>query len=156
MKTVKAQVEITYNVPDYLVGENLWNSSLFLVERISNQGFQIISKKVVAMDIMPEEKETVFQDAIDTFGEEYQIRKSIEELLELATALSHYCDEHRDENKNPLFQEDIGRMIASELADVMVITEELKILFKDQDIEGEYNRKIARLRERIKKRWDND
>ena len=155
MKIVKAQVEITYKVPDDLVGENLWNSSLFLVGQ-SNHGFQTISKKVIAMDIMPEEKETIFQDAIDTFGEEYQIRKAIEELLELATALSHYCDEHRDENKNPLFQEDIGRMVASELADVMVITEELKILFNDQDIEGEYNRKIARLRERIKRKWDND
>ena len=155
MKTVKSQVEITYKVPDDLVGEKLWDSSLFLVG-VSNHGFQTTSKKVIAMDSMPEEKETVFQDAIDTFGEEYQIRKAIEELLELATALSHYCDEHRDENKNPLFQEDIGRMVASELADVMVITEELKILFNDQDIEGEYNRKIARLREWIKKRWDND
>ena len=150
---VTAQVEITYEVPDNLSGNILWESGL---EFIDNGFFKTKTKKVIAVDLMPEEKETVFQDAIDTFGEEYQIRKAIEELLELATALSHYCDEHRDENKNPLFQEDIGRMVASELADVMVITEELKILFNDQDIEGEYNRKIARLRERIKKRFDND
>ena len=99
---VTAQVEITYEVPDNLQRENLWKSGLVFID---NEFYKTITKKVIALDIMPEEKETVFQDAIDTFGEEYQIRKSIEELLELA---------------------------------------------------GEYNKKIARLRERIKKRWDND
>mgnify|MGYP001240417675 CR=1 FL=1 len=112
--------------------------------------FKTISKKVIALDIMPEEKETVFQDAIDTFGEEYQIRKAIEELSELTTILAQYNDEHRENSPG------IEDAIVSEIADVMVITEELKIVFKDQDIEGEYNRKIARLRERIKKRFDND
>ena len=146
---VTARVEITYEVPDNLSGKYLWDSGL---EFIDNGVFQTKSKKVVAVDLMPEEKETIFQDVIDIFGEKCQIRKAIEELLELATALSHYCDEHREENKNPLFQEDIRRAVASELADVMVITEQLKILFSDQDIEGEYNRKIERLRARIKNR----
>ena len=150
---VTAQVEITYEVPDNLQRENLWKSGLVFID---NEFYKTKAKKVIAMDIMPEEKETVFQDAIDTFGEEYQIRKAIEELLELATALSRYCDEHREENKNPLFQEDIRKRVVSEISDVMVITKQLKILFKDQDIEREYNRKIARLRERIKRKWDND
>ena len=144
---VKAQVEITYEVPDNLQRENLWKSGLVFID---NEFYKTISKKVIAMDSMPEEKETVFQDAIDTFGEEYQIRKAIEELSELTTILAQYNDEHREDSPG------IEEAIVSEVADVMIITEELKILFSDHDIEGEYNRKIARLRERIKKRWDND
>mgnify|MGYP001184884568 CR=1 FL=1 len=144
---VTAQVEITYEVPDNLQRENLWKSGLVFID---NEFYKTITKKVIAMNIMPEEKETIFQDAIDTFGEECQIRKAVEELLELAIELSHYADEYREDSPG------IEDAIVSEIADVMVITEELKIVFKDQDIEGEYNRKIARLRERIKKRWDND
>ena len=145
---VKAQVEITYEVPDNLSGNILWEPGL---EFIDNGFFKTKTKKVIAVGLMPEEKETVFQDAINTYGIPSQLNMMKEECAELIVAISHH-----ERAKNKLNRETEDFNVVTELADVAIMLEQMKILFGDAVFNNEYNQKLARLRERIKKRWDND
>ena len=145
---VKAQVEITYEVPDNLQRENLWKSGLVFID---NEFYKTITKKVIAMDIMPKEKETVFQDAINVYGIPSQLNMMKEECAELIVAISHH-----ERAKNKLNRETEDFNVVTELADVAIMLEQMKILFGDAVFNNEYNQKLARLREWIKRKWDND
>lgn len=74
------------------------------------------------------------QRAIRTFGEDNQINIAIEELSELITALCH----HRRKKANEL-------QVCSEIADVMIMCEQLRLIFGSDDVDSEKMKKLLRL-----------
>ena len=81
--------------------------------------------------MLKEEKQNVLEKAVNTFGENLQLIKAIEELGELSTALARVFTKEEAPAIN-LFEE---------IADVEIMLEQLKIIYKD-DAE-----KIERLKE---------
>lgn len=86
---------------------------------------------------------SVFEDAIESFGEFNQILKSIEELSELQRALCRYLiTGYEDPN------------IAEELADTWIMMSQLFEIFDYKKVMEWEELKIKRLQEIIKQRKD--
>lgn len=77
----------------------------------------------------------ILRKAINTFGENHQIIKTIEELGELETALARYFDENKSDNDN----------ICEEIADVEIMLEQLKMIFDNKMINKYKKMKLNRL-----------
>lgn len=82
--------------------------------------------------------EAVCQEAIDTWGFESQAWMAIEEMGELASALSK-LRRGRVEAKE----------VITEIADVLIMTEQLRLHFGKEAVDVERNFKLFRLKERI-------
>lgn len=76
--------------------------------------------------------------AIKTFGHQNQIEIAKEELAELIVALSH---NRRDRCSND--------QVASEIADVLIMCEQLKIMFGTDRVQIAIDEKLERLKGRI-------
>lgn len=80
----------------------------------------------------------VYQKALDHWGEEAQICMGIEECNELSSELSRlYRGRTTDEN------------VIEEIADVLIMAEQLSLVFGRDAVEAEKERKIARLNDRL-------
>lgn len=81
----------------------------------------------------------IYQRAIDAFGCESQIQIAIEEMAELTAALYHHergrCH---------------GLAVAREIADVLIVVEQLRLLFGAEMVDRTVCEKLARLGERIR------
>lgn len=77
----------------------------------------------------------ILRKAINTFGENHQIIKSMEELGELETALARYFDGNKADNDN----------ICEEIADVEIMLEQLKMIFDNKIINKYKKNKLNRL-----------
>lgn len=82
--------------------------------------------------------ETAAKRAVALYGQDAQIGMAIEELSELAVALSH-ARRGRD-----------SRPVASEIADVEIMLAQMRVIFGDHEVDGEIAQKVARLRDRLK------
>lgn len=78
----------------------------------------------------------LYQEAIDLWGKDHQLRKAQEELLELALAISHYLD-GRPNN------------ISEEMADVEIVMEQLKLMFSTRLLEEQRAAKLAKFKAHI-------
>lgn len=80
----------------------------------------------------------VLKSAIDTFGEDNQINMLFEECAELTDALCKFrrgrCTEEN---------------VITEIADVLIMAEQMAIIFGEDAVEKEKRRKLNRLQERI-------
>jgi len=85
-----------------------------------------------------------YQNIVNFFGNEHQIKKSIEELLELSLNLTMIISKNLDNNK-----ERIG--IIEEMAHVLMVFESLKIVFNIK--ENELNKEIESKKEILKKQF---
>ena len=75
------------------------------------------------------------EKALDTFGEDHQIDKMIEEAAELILALQHY-------KLNRCLKHDV----LSEMADCEIMLEQMKLVFnKRNEFQNEKDRKLQRL-----------
>jgi len=85
-----------------------------------------------------------YQNLVNFFGDEYQIKKSIEELLELSLNLTMIISKNLDNNK-----ERIG--IIEEMAHVLMVFESLKIVFdiKENELIKEIESKKEILKEKF-------
>lgn len=81
----------------------------------------------------------LFNDAIETYGAEAQIEKSIEELAELILALQKH--------KQCKWQKKLWPAVVDEVADVEIMCHQLRILFPGVAERKKY--KLERLMERI-------
>lgn len=80
------------------------------------------------------------EESLSFYGKEQQIHKTIEELNELAVALAHYIDgkaSHMD--------------VITELADVEVMLDKMKMLFGEEEVRCEIARKLLRLKGKMSK-----
>ena len=92
------------------------------------------------MSDFKESQLVVLDDAITTFGITAQIHKAIEEMAELTVELMHF--RHSDANN--------FRKVAEELADVIIMAEQMKRLFNDGGIVDEFIEiKVERLKNRL-------
>lgn len=82
-----------------------------------------------------EEKE-IFLKTINTFGENQQIIKAIEELGELSTALARYFDKNKIDVKN----------ICEEIADVEIMISQLRLIFSSISIDDWKAKKLEKLK----------
>lgn len=78
--------------------------------------------------------------AIKTFGVRNQLRQVQEECAELIAAINHYLRDSDKENKISLL---------NEIADVVIMLEQLKVIYGDVNIQIALNVKLSRLRELI-------
>ena len=86
-----------------------------------------------------EERQVVYQAAIEKYGEEAQIKKAIEELGELLVSICHYPD-------GKCSREDL----ADELADATIMCEQLRQVYGINDeVCRRMDYKVLRLAQRI-------
>ena len=88
---------------------------------------------------MTDKQRSICLCAIDHYGIDHQEEKAKEELAELLTELSRLQDGRTTKEK-----------IVGELADVLVMAEQLRLIFGAADVDAEVERKLARLVRRMK------
>lgn len=88
---------------------------------------------------------SIFQRAIDAWGQHFQIEMMVEECAELIVALKHAQRNERidkaEENENA---------IITEIADVQIMLEQMKLIFGKNKCDLEWARKLKRLDEKLK------
>ena len=94
------------------------------------------------------EKE-ILQAAIDTYGKKSQCAMAMEECGELVQAINKVCREFSYSRRDNLIEE---------IADVLIMIEQLKLMFdlSDREISIMRDRKLQRLERRIRERRTND
>jgi len=75
---------------------------------------------------------------VDNYGTENQKRKAVEELVELATELCHALDGREDREA-----------VVEELADVIVMSEQLRIIYGQALVDSRVEDKLERMVERM-------
>lgn len=86
------------------------------------------------------EQKCVVLRAIDHFGTEHQIKKAIEEMGELTVELSRYLMDLEKGTRRT------GKeLIRGELADVMIMAEQLRIIFGQAEVDAAVEDKIKAL-----------
>lgn len=83
--------------------------------------------------------------AIDHFGVEHQKQKAVEEMGELIVELTREQDERTDAGH-----------VAEEIADVIVMAEQLRIIYGPAMVDEQIERKLDRLLDRIRNRGETD
>lgn len=89
-------------------------------------------------------KETMYK-AINTYGVENQMIKTVEELSELSQALCKILTSKFTDDNSEIFEN-----IFEEIADVEIMLEQCKIMFQcDKEVSAWKNKKIERLERRL-------
>ena len=89
---------------------------------------------------MKEEQKNTLVHAINHFGVEGQINKAVEEMGELITELSRRNISRFDKDK-----------VAEEIADALIMLEQLRIIFEAQKVDSYVTGKLERLEKTISK-----
>lgn len=90
----------------------------------------------------------IMQKAINTYGVENQIIKTVEELSELSQALCKFLLKPYTESDRTILNN-----IYEEIADVEIMLEQCKIMFQcDKEVSAWKHKKIERLERRIEER----
>lgn len=84
------------------------------------------------------EKDDICRRALSHWGDDHQMLKTVEECNELANALMHYID-------NRATAEDV----VTELADMVVMLNQMLIVFGTHQVDEEIHRKYERLKNMI-------
>lgn len=88
---------------------------------------------------MTDEQRAICLRAIDHHGIEHQKRKAVEEFAELITELTREADGRTD-----------GAKIREELADCIIMCEQLRIIYCGEMVDGWIMRKLDRLQRSMK------
>lgn len=108
------------------------------------------------IQIFTPNQETVFQDSIKTYGEESQLDQVQEEAIELALAIRKYKRAQKNHSYN---DQDLAKRkteLISEIADVIIMTQQCRLIFDDTLIQAEIGRKLDRQMQRINNRMQNN
>lgn len=93
-----------------------------------------------------EKKEKLFLKLFDTWGEDAQIRMCIEEMSELTKELCKYL---RYKNFDTEKVENVKENIIEEIADVLLCSQQMQLLFGKNKVEQELDYKINRVEKRV-------
>lgn len=94
----------------------------------------------------------IMQKAIDTYGVENQMIKTVEELSELSQALCKSIVRLNYTKEKTSLEDDLKSVdnIFEEMADVEIMLEQCKIMFQcDKEVSAWKNKKIERLERRL-------
>ena len=87
---------------------------------------------------MTEEEYEVYSQALNKWGTESQIMMLFEEMAELQNAICKYI-----RKRNNIYD------VATEIADVQIMAEQMSILFGKELVNSEKERKFERLKKRL-------
>ena len=87
---------------------------------------------------MTEEEYEVYSQALNKWGAESQTMMLFEEMAELQNAICKYSRKRNNIND-----------VATEIADVQIMTEQMSILFGKEIVDSEKKRKFERLKNRL-------
>ena len=87
---------------------------------------------------MTEKEYKVYCQALNKWGTESQIKMLFEEMAELQNAICKYS-----RKRNNIYD------VATEIADVQIMTEQMSILFGKELVDSEKERKFERLKNRL-------
>ena len=87
---------------------------------------------------MTEEEYEVYYQALKKWGTESQTRMLFEEMAELQNAICKYS-----RKRNNIYD------VATEIADVQIMTEQMSIIFGKEIVDKEKERKFERLKSRL-------
>lgn len=96
-----------------------------------------------------EDQENVFVDAVTLYGEGAQLTQTNEECTELSLAILKY---KRELGQQPLNVSNLSQRRAdllSEIADVIIMTQQCVLMFGADEIQQHVNYKLRRQRKRI-------
>lgn len=109
------------------------------------------------MQIFNPSQDQVFIDSIDTYGKECQLDQMQEEAIELSLAIRKYKRAVQGVAYNePGAVEIREKELISEIADVIIMTTQCRLIFNDEAIQAEIRRKLDRQAQRIKNRKENN
>lgn len=96
------------------------------------------------------DQQSVFQDSIETYGKDCQLDQVQEEAIELSLAIRKYKRAQLAiaYTKEGEFETRTNELI-SEIADVIIMTQQCRLIFDDKAIQAEIDRKLIRQRQRI-------
>ncbi len=96
----------------------------------------------------------IYKKALETFGEENQLRMLQEECAELIHAVSKYLRTKRDFNLDDTNNNKVLSDLCGEIADVEIMLEQVKMLFSSDKIAVIKANKLKRLERLIEiERW---
>lgn len=103
---------------------------------------------------MTEEQKVICHKIADRYGEEHQMLKAVEEMAELSQVIIKAVND----SPNDRFQaETMKNEMLSELADVIIMTEQLVKYVDDNDcatlLDGMVNSKLNRQLKRMEEEW---
>ena len=87
---------------------------------------------------MTKEEYEVYSQALNKWGVESQIKMLFEEMAELQNAICKYS-----RKRNNIYD------VATEIADVQIMAEQMSILFGKEKVNSEKKRKLERLKKRL-------
>jgi len=89
--------------------------------------------------------ESIFEKALNKYGCPNQVDQTIEECAELIVAFNH---ERRNDRIDLAI--DHAKKVITELADVAIMLEQMKLIYGKEKFREEYERKIRRLERRLR------
>jgi NTP pyrophosphatase (non-canonical NTP hydrolase) len=95
------------------------------------------------------EKENIYIEAIKVFGKEVQLLKAVEEMAELTQAIVKLRI-----NKNDYSKERLTSSVIEELADVIIMVNQLSLMFDRNELGNKINAKLTRLKKIIQEAKD--
>lgn len=101
----------------------------------------------------------IFQEALDHFGLDDQILKTVEELAELQKELIKFFFVHRaaqDDDRYRADADSVAKRVREEIADVKVMLAQMSCLFGEAEIELVTYRTIESLKNRIRKEKEQE
>lgn len=96
------------------------------------------------------DQEKVFEDAINVYGEDSQLTQTNEELTELSLAILKYKRAIKKGDSPEIIKR--KHELISEIADVIVMTQQCLLIFNADEVQQEINYKLRRQRRRIDKK----
>ena len=96
------------------------------------------------------DQEKVFEDAIEVYGMDSQLTQTNEECTELSLSILKYQRAKKHDSKDDLIKR--REELLSEIADVIVMTQQCILIFGLEEIQQEVNFKLRRQRRRIDKK----
>ena len=87
--------------------------------------------------------------ALNTWGEDAQMRMCIEEMSELTKELCKYMRILRNENVDVSKLEDVKKNIIEETADVLNVVEQMALIFGEQEVNEVRKQKVQRCLKKI-------
>lgn len=86
----------------------------------------------------------IFQRAINAWGVDFQEEQCVEECAELIVAIKHV-----KRNSHSASVHERHNAVITEIADVAIMLEQMKLMYGEDNFKTEYERKLKRLEDRL-------
>ena len=109
------------------------------VEELTEDKYIQIAEKDTYLSTVMENDQDIYKKTLEFFGVDRQLQKCCEELSELQVAIHHWKDKKATQDD-----------VASEIADVIIMCNQLKLMLSPGLVDIQVQYKLNRLKDRIK------